>query len=116
MFDKVTYTYYHSTMNRSIVPDEATFNSFKEEMELRFLKIAQFITGEAVTDGKDKAVCMWIEEAYKAETSGIADGAKLNSESLGGYSRSFDNSALLSYSDKLNYWLKLYCNVDIGVA
>lgn len=116
MFEKVTYTYYSNNMGRSIVPNEATFDSFKEEMELRFLKIAQFITGEAVTDGKDKTVCMWIEEAYKAETSGIADGAKLNSESLGGYSRSFDNSALLSYSEKLNKWLKLYCYVDIGVS
>lgn len=116
MFEKVTYEFYTDTMKRSIVPDEATFETFKEQMELRFLKIAQFITGEAVEDGKDKTVCMWIEEAFKAETSGIADGAKLNSESLGGYSRSFDNSALLSYSDKLNKWLYLYCFVDIGVA
>lgn len=116
MFENVNYTFYTETMKRSSVPDEATFERFKEQMELRFLKIAQFVTGEAVENGKDKTVCMWIEEAFKAEASGIADGAKLNSESLGGYSRSFDNSALLSYSGKLNNWLSLYCYVDIGVA
>lgn len=116
MFEKVTYEFYTDTMKRSTVPDEASFEALKEQMELRFLKVAQFVTGEVVENGIDKTVCMWIEEGYKAETSGIADGAKLNSESLGGYSRSFDNSALLSYSDKLNQWLKLYCYVDIGVA
>lgn len=114
MFENVTYTFYSVTMGRSTVPDESTFNSFKEEMELRFRKVSQFVTGEATENGIDKTVCMWIEEAYKAESSGVKDGVKVSSETLGSYSRSFDNSEKASYSAKLNSWLNLYCYVDAG--
>lgn len=115
MFDNVTYTYYSETMGRSVVPDETTFNSLSFEQKAYAKTLYPFVIEETEDDGFDKAVCMMIEEQYKAEQNKNSDGRIKTSESLDGYSVSFDTSKVQNVEDRKMFWLRSFCNVSFGV-
>ena len=87
-FDNVTYTHYSSDLGRAIVPDAATFDTYKLENILYVESLLNDgLIKERKAGGIDDAVCMMIEESYNAAQieSGSIGGA-ITSESIGGYS------------------------------
>lgn len=123
MFENVTYTFYCDTLGRATVPTEQDFNELKLE-SLMFVKnlVDEKLVKERVTNGIDSAICMMIEEEYKANE--IAKG-KTNidtSESIGGYSHSMNTKAYdvaieknaKSLDEKKYKWLKTFCEVLQG--
>ena len=97
MFGNVNYTYYSDTLGRSAVPTEADFNRYADDNRL-FMKglINDGIVTEREENGIDDAVCRMIEIDYltEQETSGTAaDGGSVASESINGYSCSYDKTA-----------------------
>lgn len=97
MFENVNYTYYSETLGRSAVPTEADFNRYADDNRL-FMKglINDGIVTEREENGIDNAVCRMIEIDYltEQEASGAAaDGGSVASESINGYSYSYDNTA-----------------------
>ena len=124
-FENVTYEHYTSDLGRSIVPDAATFDSYKLENTL-FIKslLNDGLLKERITGGIDDACCMMIEESYNAAQieSGKAGGA-ITSESIGGYSYSKSSKAAdiqteknaKSTAEKKYKWLSLYCDILNGV-
>lgn len=124
-FDNVNYTFYSSTLGRSVVPDEASFNLYKTE-NILFVKnlVADGLVFEREENGIDSAVCMTCEVDYKASLieSGKADNA-VASESLGAYSYSTGGKVFDSFVDKnaksvaeqKMKWLRLYCDYVPGV-
>jgi hypothetical protein len=119
MFENVTYTFYSSTLGRSTVPDEATFNTLAITCKLQMQQLMREAeVTEYAENGIDSAVCMMIEEQYKADQSELPEGAKVTSESIGGFSQSFDVSEVEADTKKQKQmkWIKLYCCVDPGVC
>lgn len=128
MFENVNYTYYSETLGRSAVPTEADFNRYADDNRL-FMKglINDGIVTEREENGIDNAVCRMIEIDYQAaqEASGASEsGGALASESINGYSYSYDRTALQE-SAKLNAKstatkkveiIKLYNNWHAGVC
>ena len=98
MFENVNYTYYSDTLGRSAVPTEADFNRYADDNRL-FMKglINDGIVTEREEDGIDNAVCRMIEIDYltEQEASGAAaeSGGNVASESINGYSYSYDRTA-----------------------
>lgn len=98
MFENVNYTYYSDTLGRSAVPTEADFNRYADDNRL-FMKglINDGIVTEREEDGIDNAVCRMIEIDYltEQEASGAAaeSGGNVASESINGYSYSYDKTA-----------------------
>ena len=126
MFENVNYNFYTTTLGRSAVPNEAVFNEYAAENKL-FVK--RLITDGAIVEreenGIDSAVCMMIETDYNAalEASGNADSAAVTSETINGYSYSYDRTAAQEAA-KLNAkslevkkykWIRLYCDITQGV-
>lgn len=115
MLDKVNFDYYSNVMGRSVVPDVATFDSLAFEQKAIARTLHPFIVEEREEDGFVKAVCMWVEEAFNASKTKTMNGAIKTSESLDGYSVSFDTSKAESFEDRKKMWLDLFCNVAYGV-
>ena len=119
MFENVNYTFYSSTLGRSTVPDETSFNALVPlcEMQMKQLMREAEVT-EYAEKGIDSAVCMMIEEQYKADQSDTPEGAKVTSESIGGFSQSFDVSEVEADTKKQKQmkWIRMYCCVDPGVC
>lgn len=114
MFENVTYTYYSSTLGRSVIPSEADFNSLKLENIAYMKTLLPYLT-EREESGIDKATCLMIEEQYSAQLNKTASGEVITSFSLDGYSQNMDISKAESLYERKYKWIKLFCNVDAGV-
>lgn len=128
MFENVNYTYYSETLGRSAVPTEADFNNYADDNKM-FMKqlVNDGIVTEREENGLDIAVCRMIEIDYLTaqEASGASEsGGALASESINGYSYSYDRTAQQE-SAKLNVKstatkkveiIKLYNNWHAGVC
>jgi len=108
MFENVNYTYYSETLGRAVVPDETTFNRYVLDAEKDMVQLIPMLR-ERVPEGFDKATCMLVEENYKAAASGIQDGARVTSESIDSYSRSFDASGAKSTGACKEEWILMFC-------
>lgn len=129
MFENVNYTYYSETIGRSAVPTEADFNRYADDNRL-FMKglINDGIVTEREENGIDNAVCRMIEIDYltEQEASGAAaeSGDSVASESINGYSYSYDKTAqqeavkrnAKSAAEKKINIIKLYNDYHAGVC
>lgn len=129
MFENVNYTYYSETLGRSAVPTEADFNRYADDNRL-FMKglINDGIVTEREENGIDNAVCRMIEIDYltEQEASGAAaeSGGSVASESINGYSYSYDKTAqqeavkrnTKSAAQKKIDIIKLYNDYCVGVC
>jgi hypothetical protein len=127
MFENVTYTYYSDTLGRSAVPTESDFNRYADDNKL-FMKglINDGIVTEREENGVDIAVCRMIEIDYltEQEASGASESGGVSSESINGYSYSYDRTAqqesaklnAKSTAEKKINIIKLYNDYDAGVC
>jgi hypothetical protein len=129
MFENVNYTYYSDTLGRSAVPSEADFNNYADDNKM-FMKrlVNDGIVTEREENGLDIAVCRMIEIDYLTaqEASGAAaeNGGSVASESINGYSYSYDKTAqqeavkrnAKSAAAKKIDIIKLYNDYDAGVC
>lgn len=129
MFENVNYTYYSDTLGRSAVPSEADFNNYADDNKM-FVKqlVNDGIVTEREENGLDIAVCRMIEIDYLTaqEASGAAaeNGGSVASESINGYSYSYDKTAqqeavklnAKSAAAKKIDIIKLYNDYDAGVC
>ena len=124
MFENVNYNFYKTTLGRSVVPDEASFNGYAIENKL-FVKqlINDGLIVEREKNGIDSAVCMMIEIDYITAQEANGSGGAISSESINGYSYSYDRT-IVQETARLNIksteakkykWLRLYCDVLQGV-
>ncbi len=128
MFENVNYTYYSDTLGRSAVPSEADFNNYADDNKM-FMKrlVNDGIVTEREENGLDIAVCRMIEIDYLTaqEASGAVaeNGGSVASESINGYSYSYDKTAqqeavklnAKSAAAKKIDIIKLYNDYDAGV-
>ena len=129
MFENVNYTFYSDTLGRSAVPTEADFNNYADDNKM-FVKqlVNDGIVTEREENGIDIAVCRMIEIDYLTaqEASGAAaeNGGSVASESINGYSYSYDKTAQQeavklnaksSAAKKINI-IKLYNDYNAGVC
>lgn len=128
MFENVNYTFYSDTLGRSAVPTEADFNNYADDNKM-FVKqlVNDGIVTEREENGLDIAVCRMIEIDYLTaqEASGAAaeNGGSVASESINGYSYSYDKTAqqeavklnAKSAAAKKIDIIKLYNDYDAGV-
>lgn len=110
MFEDVTYSYYTNTLKRGVIPSAADFDRLAPENILHIKKILPFLR-EREKGGIDAACCMCIEEQYRGETGGL----EVTSESIGGFSQSFDVSGIKRLEQKKRKWIDLYLEVYTGV-
>ena len=129
MFENVNYTYYSDTLGRSAVPTEADFNNYADDNKM-FMKqlVNDGIVTEREENGLDIAVCRMIEIDYltEQEASGAAaeDSGSVASESINGYSYSYDKTAqqeavkrnAKSAAEKKINIIKLYNDYNAGVC
>lgn len=128
MFENVNYNFYKNTLGRSVIPDEATFNFYADDDKMFMKKLLlDGVVSEREENGVDIAVCRMIEIDYQAaqEASGASESSgALASESINGYSYSYDRTAQQE-SAKLNAKstatkkveiIKLYNNWHAGVC
>lgn len=129
MFENVNYTYYSDTLGRSAVPSEADFNNYADDNKM-FVKqlVNDGIVTEREENGLDIAVCRMIEIDYLTaqEASGAAaeNGGSVASESINGYSYSYDKTAqqeavklnAKSAAEKKIDIIKLYNDYNAGVC
>ena len=129
MFENVNYTYYSDTLGRSAVPTEADFNNYADDNKM-FVKqlVNDGIVTEREENGLDIAVCRMIEIDYLTaqEASGAAaeNGGSVASESINGYSYSYDKTAqqeavkrnAKSAAQKKINIIKLYNDYRAGVC
>jgi hypothetical protein len=127
MFENVNYTYYSDTLGRSSVPTEADFNRYADDNRL-FMKglINDGIVTEREENGVDIAVCRMIEIDYltEQEASGASESGGVSSESINGYSYSYDRTAqqesaklnAKSTAEKKVNIIKLYNDYNAGVC
>ena len=128
MFENVNYTFYSDTLGRSAVPTEADFNNYADDNKMLVKQLVNDgIVTEREENGLDIAVCRMIEIDYLTaqEASGASEsGGALASESINGYSYSYDRTAQQE-SAKLNAKstatkkveiIKLYNNWHAGVC
>ena len=127
MFENVNYTFYSDTLGRSAVPSEADFNNYADDNKM-FVKqlVNDGIVTEREENGIDIAVCRMIEIDYLTaqEASGAAaeNGGSVASESINGYSYSYDKTAqqeavklnAKSAAAKKIDIIKLYNDYDAG--
>lgn len=129
MFENVTYSFYTETLGRSAVSSEADFNRYADDNKM-FMKqlIADGMVKEREENGIDTAVCRMIEIDYttEQEASGAAaeNGGSVASESINGYSYSYDKTAQQeavklnaksSAAKKINI-IRLYTDYKAGVC
>ena len=125
LFDNVTYTHYSSDLGRAIVPDAATFDTYKLENVLYVESLLNDgLIKERKAGGIDDAVCMMIEESYNsAQIESGSTGGAITSETISGYSYSKSSKAAdiqteknaKSTAEKKYKWLSLYCDILNGV-
>ena len=125
LFDNVTYTHYSSDLGRAIVPDAATFDTYKLENVLYVESLLNDgLIKERKAGGIDDAVCMMIEESYNsAQIESGSTGGAITSESISGYSYSKSSKAAdiqieknaKSTAEKKYKWLSLYCDILNGI-
>jgi hypothetical protein len=129
MFENVNYTFYSETLGRSVIPTETDFNLYADDNKM-FMKQLVFdgIVKEREENGIDTAVCRMIEIDYATaqEASGAAaeDGGAVASESINGYSYSYDRTAqqeavklnAKSAAAKKIEIIKLYADHNAGVC
>ena len=108
MFENVNYNFYTQTLGRHKVPDAATFNALIPEAKRYMVPLVPFLA-EREPDGIDKATCMVLEETYVAQSSGNQNGARVSSESIDSYSRSFDMTGAKSADAPKEEWILMYC-------
>lgn len=122
-FDNVTYTYYSSTMGRSIIPSEDVFNKYKLENIQLVKRWLPYIT-ELEENGIDKATCLMVEVDYTdAQTLNGEDVGSIASESVGGHSVSYGSAKQTKLTElnaksteqKKVEKLKLFCRCSWGV-
>lgn len=129
MFENVNYTFYSDTLGRSAVPTEADFNNYADDNKMYMKQLANDgIVTEREENGLDIAVCRMIEIDYltEQEASGAAaeNGGSVASESINGYSYSYDKTAqqeavklnAKSAAAKKIDIIKLYNDYDAGVC
>lgn len=98
MFENVTYDFYTDTLGRSVVPTEADFDRYADDNRL-FMKglVNDGIVAEREKKGLDTAVCRMIEIDYMTELEASGEtadnGGSVASESINGYSYSYDKTA-----------------------
>ena len=128
MFENVNYDFYKTTLGRSAVPTEADFSNYADDNKM-FMKrlVADGIVTGREENGLDIAVCRMIEIDYLTaqEASGAAaeNGGSVASESINGYSYSYDKTAqqeavklnAKSAAAKKIDIIKLYNDYDAGV-
>ena len=124
MFENVNSTHYTETLGRSAVPNAAEFDrlAFEEKLEVKIMYDDGLIR-EREKNGIDNAVCMRIEEAYKAEQDANGANNVDTSESIGGYSHSMsakksdlaNEKNFKSVAQRKYKWLSLYCEMLTGV-
>lgn len=128
MFENVSYDFYTETLGRSVVPDEDTFNFYADDNKM-FVKqlVRDGIVREREENGIAIAVCRMIEIDYQTaqEASGAAaeNGGSVASESINGYSYSYDRTAqqeavklnAKSVAAKKTDIIKLYNDWNAGV-
>ncbi len=126
MFENVNYTFYSETLGRSAVPTEANFNEYADDNKMQMKQlVADGIVTEREENGIDIAVCRMIEIDYLTaqEVSGNTEGGSVASESINGYSYSYDKTAQQSAvslnaksaaNKKINI-IKLYNDYNAGV-
>lgn len=126
MFENVNYTFYSETLGRSAVPTEANFNKYADDNKMQMKQlVADGIVTEREENGIDIAVCRMIEIDYLTaqEVSGNTEDGSVASESINGYSYSYDKTAQQSAvtlnaksaaNKKINI-IKLYNDYDAGV-
>ena len=125
LFDNVTYTHYSSDLGRAIVPDAATFDTYKLENVLYVESLLNDgLIKERKAGGIDDAVCMMIEESYNsAQIESGSTGGAITSESIGGKKKKKSSKAAdiqteknaKSTAEKKYKWLSLYCDILNGV-
>ena len=108
MFENVNFTYYTQTLHRSVVPTQADFQRWTPEAEAYMTPLLPFLN-EREPGGIDKATCMVVEEFYKGSNSGIPAGARVASESIDSYSRSFNLDGAKSADAQKEFWILAYC-------
>lgn len=123
MFKNATYIFYIDTLGRSVVPDEDTFNRFADDNKM-FIKrlIDDGIVAEREVNGIDIAVCRMIEIDYLEEQE-AKENNRIASESINGYSYTYDNSArqkalelnAKSTERKKIEIIKLYNDWNVGI-
>lgn len=128
MFDNANYTFYSETLGRSAVPTEAEFNLYADDNKM-FLKrlVEDGIVTEREENGLDIAVCRMVEidfiTAQEASGAAAESGGSVASESINGYSYSYDRTAqqeavklnAMSAAAKKIAVIKLYNDYDVGV-
>lgn len=126
MFENVNYTFYSETLGRSAVPTEANFNEYADDNKMQMKQlVADGIVTEREENGIDIAVCRMIEIDYLTaqEVSGNTEDGSVASESINGYSYSYDKTAQQSAvslnaksaaNKKINI-IKLYNDYNAGV-
>ena len=125
LFHNGTYTHDSRDLGRAIVPDAATFDTYKLENVLYVESLLNDgLIKERKAGGIDDAVCMMIEESYNsAQIESGSTGGAITSESIGGYSYSKSSKAAdiqteknaKSTAEKKYKWLALYCDILNGV-
>lgn len=108
MFDNVNYTYYTETLGRSVVPSSTDFARYTPEAIAYMTPLLPFLI-ERESGGIDKATCMVVEETYRASVSGVPSGARVASESIDSYSRSFNLDGAKSADAQKAAWIHMYC-------
>lgn len=119
-FENVTYTFYSTTLGRSVIPSDAVFQKYKLE-NVQYMKSIQAFLSEKEENGIDSAVCMMMEVDYSE--SPLSDQQTKKSESLDGYSYSLDSTAknlaeeknFKTTDQKKRYWIDLFCNYYGGI-
>ncbi len=129
MFENVNYTFYSDTLGRSAVPTEADFNSYADDNKMLMKRlVSDGIVTEREENGIDTAVCRMIEidwlTAQEASGAAAESGGSVASESINGYSYSYDKTAqqeavklnAKSAAEKKIGIIKLYNDYDAGVC
>lgn len=124
LFDNATYEFYTGTLGRSAVPSAEEF-AVRVGDNVLFLKrlVSDGIVSEREADGLSAAACRMAEIDYLAEKDAEGGGPSVASESINGYSVSYDNTARQEaarlnarsvVARKLDV-IKLYNDYDAGV-
>ena len=127
MFENVNYNFYKNTLGRSVIPDEATFNFYADDDKMVMKKLLlDGVVSEREENGVDIAVCRMIEIDYltEQEASGASESGGVSSESINGYSYSYDKTAqqeavklnAKSAAEKKINIIKLYNDYNAGVC
>lgn len=129
MFENVNYNFYKNTLGRSVIHDESTFNFYADDDKMVMKNLLlDGVVSEREENGVDIAVCRMIEIDYltEQEASGAAseNGGSVTSESINGYSYSYDKTAqqaavklnAKSAAEKKINIIKLYNDYNAGVC